>query len=431
MGRDLLELLDAAPTSNLTGRRRLALASGRADARRPGPARPVLLRGPPVGRRPQPRGHRRAGPPLARPRAPADWRHIAPTSVAAGLEPARLAVAAGHAADRRRGPARAARRGRDGARHDAHPRHRACRRRATSLPPSTSGPTGSRSTSRSCSVRSAPTRGPSGRADPRGDRARHHRGRRHRPARATARRRPRRPPGRRGHRPVLRPPTSWPGIMDVPPDALDEPLQELCRPLPARCRRATRATSTSAINSCATPSIGASRIGDRRRYPRPGRRVRGAARGQSEIHASVHFERAGHASGGVRDGARRRPGGGAISAASRGLRAVPPGRRQHAGRPRSARAWRRSSRPAQIEAHRHRGERHRRRDGPSRPRPRTARPESSAKAIARHGDAEVVTATQRPADVRADRRAIERLRRELDALPTSAEIDDVRADLAY
>ena len=84
------------------------------------PADAARLRGPPVGRRAQPRGHRRARAPRAR-AAAAPARRLPARRAARRIGPPRVAGEADQPAARRGGPAQAPHAGRDGARRHADP----------------------------------------------------------------------------------------------------------------------------------------------------------------------------------------------------------------------------------------------------------------------------------------------------------------------
>ena len=169
-------------------------------------ARPTMLvvRGPPVGRRPEPRDHRRA-----RPRDPATGRCCScgdyrTDEAPPGTSLARLAVAAGDPADRRGAPARAARprpRPPSSRRSSSTP---GCRRRARSSAAVYERTDGiPLHIEELLGAMSAEARA-DGRAIREATRPGHDRGRRPRAARATGRPRRRPRPGRRGHRPLLR-----------------------------------------------------------------------------------------------------------------------------------------------------------------------------------------------------------------------------------
>ena len=196
-----------------------------------------------------------------------------------------------HPADRRGGPARPARCGRDGARDDPDPRHRAAgaaRRRGRRLRAHRRDPAPHRGAARCAQRRGARRRD----GDPRGRRPRDDRGRRHRPDLHAVPGGAGDRPSRRRHRPLLRP---------------GRPGRDHGRAARARSRRRSRSSSTSssstrpgsagcttsATSSCATRCTGRSRCRERRRYHARAGEFGARLEGASEIHASVHYERAG------------------------------------------------------------------------------------------------------------------------------------------
>ena len=105
-----------------------------------------------MGRRAQPRGHRRAGAPRAR-AAAAPARCLPARRAARRIRPPRVAGKADQPAARRGGPAQAPHAGRDGARRHAHPGDRPAGAARGRPAPCTSARTASPSISRSCSPR--------------------------------------------------------------------------------------------------------------------------------------------------------------------------------------------------------------------------------------------------------------------------------------
>ena len=331
----LLELDKAVLEAEHAQRRRLVMetvelilgvAAGPDDA---------VVRGPPVGRRREPRDHRRAGAPVARSAAAARPATTGSRTSRAGRACATGASRLHHPADRRGAPAR---------RRSTPPRRPwsrrssstpACRPRAMSRPRSTSGRTASRSTSRSCSARSAPRRAPTAR----------------RSARPTSRTRSRMrsSPGWRGCRPRRRRPpapgrssagASCPevlaGIMDVPPGALEAPLQELVDQfvLDPPGLRGLYDFRHQLLRDALYRTIPAS---ERRRFHARAGEFGARLEGASEIHASVHYERAGLRREAFDAALAGRPRGRAAVCPPRGVRALSTRRRQHARRPRSGR----------------------------------------------------------------------------------------------
>ena len=195
-----------------------------------------------------------------------------------GTSPAGLALAARHPADRRGGPPRPARPRRDRAGHDADPRHRAAgaaRGRGRGLRADGRDPAPHRGAARRDERRRrGRTGGRSARpACPRRSRTRSSRGSVDRSPEAQAVARAGAVIGRCFVPDVLA------GIMDVPPEALDEPLQELIDHWRPRCRRA-RAASYDFRHQLLRDAIYRSvPLGDRRRFHARAGRVRRPARG--------------------------------------------------------------------------------------------------------------------------------------------------------
>ena len=122
------------------------------------------------------------------------------------------------------------------------------------------------------------------------------------------------------------------GVMDLPQDALDAPLQELIDQflITPPFDEGYYDFPHQLLREAIYRSV---KVGDRRRYH--GRAGTFGARliGQSEIHASAHYERAGMRREAHESSAGRGAGGGADVPAPRGLRPLSPGRREPAGRP--------------------------------------------------------------------------------------------------
>ena len=123
------------------------------------------------------------------------------------------------------------------------------------------------------------------------------------------------------------------GIMDLPPDAIEAPLQELVDQfvLDAPGVRGLYDFRHQLLRDALYRTIPAS---ERRRYHARAGEFGARLEGASEIHASVHYERAGlrreafeAALAGAREAARS-------VGTARGLRALPTGRGEHARRPR-------------------------------------------------------------------------------------------------
>ena len=196
--------------------------------------------------------------------------------------------------------------------------------------------------------------------------------------------------------------------MDVPPAAIEAPLQELVDqfvldPPGLRglydfrhqlLRDALYRTIPTRNVAVTTPGPASSGHGSRE---------------QSEIHASVHYERAGLRREALRCRARRRPRGRPTVGAPRGVRAVSPRRRQHAGRPRPAGACADPRRPAPTRRTRSRSMRSPRTMARGRRSP-TARPATGAR------------------DHRARRTVLTVWRR--DGRPVSERLGDDRASLS-
>ena len=119
------------------------------------------------------------------------------------------------------------------------------------------------------------------------------------------------------------------GIMDVPPDAIEGPLQELVDQfvLDPPGVRGLYDFRHQLLRDALYRTIPAS---DRRRFHARAGEFGARLEGASEIHASVHYERAGLPTRSVRGRARRSTRGGPTVRPPRGLRAVSPRRRQHA-----------------------------------------------------------------------------------------------------
>ena len=270
------------------------------------------LRRPAMGGRAQPGGRRGAGATRRRPAAPRP-RRLPAGRAPVRVDPSRVAGPAAQPAARRGGPPVAAHLRRDGARDDAHPRDRACRRRARWSARCSRGRTASRSTSRSCSRRWATRNGPTGgrireahvpetiedavlaryaRLSPRrpGRRARL---RRHRPLlHPGGRRRAPRPAGRRPRRAA---PGARGQAFLYPFNFLDRGFYDFRHQL---LRDAL---------------YGTVQAGELRRLHARAAEFGGLIEGASEIHASVHFERAGMRREAYRAALSRRPGGGRVS----------------------------------------------------------------------------------------------------------------------
>ena len=110
------------------------------------------------------------------------------------------------------------------------------------------------------------------------------------------------------------------------------------RPGPVAC-------TTSGTSSCATRSIAACRSRDRRRYHARAGEFGARLEGQSEIHASLPLRARRTPTPGVRGGPGRCARGARAVGPPGSVRAVPPGRRQHARTTSEPRSAPRSSRP--------------------------------------------------------------------------------------